>query len=66
MLYVGDTGEATDLDGSADELSGEGIEGVEGDAIEAGVDGVLVKPVEPSLLEERLLHLVNLSGRIGT
>jgi type IV pilus assembly protein PilB len=56
MLFLGDTGEAGE-DGETD--------GVEGDAIEAGVEGVLVKPIEPSLLEERLLHLVNLSGRVG-
>jgi type IV pilus assembly protein PilB len=53
MLFLGDPADGTE------------IEGVERDAFDAGVDGVLVKPVEPYLLEERLVHLVSLSGRVG-
>jgi type IV pilus assembly protein PilB len=36
----------------------------EAEVLEAGVDGCLVKPVDPQLLEERLLSLVGRSGRI--
>jgi type IV pilus assembly protein PilB len=43
----------------------ETAEGVETDALEAGVD-CLVKPVDPQVLEERLLGLVSLSGRLGS
>jgi type IV pilus assembly protein PilB len=53
MLFLGDPADGAEVDG------------VEGDALEAGVDGVLVKPVEPYLLEERLLHLVSQSSRVG-
>jgi CheY-like chemotaxis protein len=51
MLFTGDT-------------SGDSPDGVETDAIEAGVE-CLVKPVEPQVLEERLLALVSLSGNVG-
>jgi CheY-like chemotaxis protein len=53
MLFLGDPADGAEVDG------------VERDALDAGVDGVLVKPVDPYLLEERLLHLVSLSGRVG-
>jgi hypothetical protein len=33
--------------------------------MEVGVEGVLFKPLEPQLLEERVLGLVSLSGRVG-
>jgi type IV pilus assembly protein PilB len=47
-------------------FTGDATDTVENDALEAGVDGCLSKPVDPQLLEERLLGLVSLSGRIHT
>jgi type IV pilus assembly protein PilB len=46
-------------------FTGDATDGVETEALEAGVDGCLVKPVDPQVLEERLLGLVSLSGRVG-
>jgi CheY-like chemotaxis protein len=46
-------------------FTGEVTEGLETDATEMGVEGVLIKPVDPALLEERILALVALSGRVA-
>ena len=46
-------------------FTGEAIDGLETDALEVGLEGVLIKPVDPEVLEERVLGLVSLSGRVG-
>jgi type IV pilus assembly protein PilB len=46
-------------------FTGDVTEGLESAAVEAGVDGTLIKPVDPQLLEERVLALVSLSSRVG-
>jgi type IV pilus assembly protein PilB len=46
-------------------FTGEVTEGLESLATEVGVEGVLLKPLDPQLLEERVLGLVSLSGRVG-
>jgi DNA-binding response OmpR family regulator len=45
-------------------VTGEDTEGLESAAGEVGVEGVLIKPVDPQLLEERILALVSQSGRV--
>jgi type IV pilus assembly protein PilB len=46
-------------------FTGEVTEGLESAATEVGVEGVLLKPLDPQLLEERVLGLVSLSGRVS-
>jgi type IV pilus assembly protein PilB len=45
-------------------FTGEAIDGLETDALEMGLEGVLIKPVDPEVLEERVLALVSQSGRV--
>jgi CheY-like chemotaxis protein len=44
-------------------FTGEITEDLEGAALEAGVNGYLLKPVDPTLLEERVVALVGMSSR---
>jgi DNA-binding response OmpR family regulator len=46
-------------------FTGVGSEEVETDARNAGADDYLSKPVEPTLLEERLVALVSRSARLS-
>jgi DNA-binding response OmpR family regulator len=46
-------------------FTGEGSNDVENDARNAGADDYLTKPVEPTLLEERLMALVSRSARLS-